>query len=58
VTGVRYGGPDGAGEIRADLTLTCDGRASVLRRASGCPPGPGVARAALDGAHAPAFARP
>jgi 2-polyprenyl-6-methoxyphenol hydroxylase-like FAD-dependent oxidoreductase len=37
VTGVRYRGPDGPGEIRADLTLACDGRASVLRRASGLP---------------------
>src|ERR1700684_1110333 len=37
VTGVRYRGPDGTGEIRADLTLACDGRASVLRRASGLP---------------------
>jgi 2-polyprenyl-6-methoxyphenol hydroxylase-like FAD-dependent oxidoreductase len=37
VTGVHYRGPDGAGEIRADLTLACDGRTSVLRRASGLP---------------------
>jgi 2-polyprenyl-6-methoxyphenol hydroxylase-like FAD-dependent oxidoreductase len=37
VTGVRYRGPDGAGEIHADLTLACDGRASTLRRASGLP---------------------
>jgi 2-polyprenyl-6-methoxyphenol hydroxylase-like FAD-dependent oxidoreductase len=37
VTGVRYRGPDGAGEIRADLAVACDGRASVLRRASGLP---------------------
>ncbi|MGO9156522.1 FAD-dependent oxidoreductase [Mycobacterium sp.] len=37
VTGVRYRGPDGAGEIQADLTLACDGRASALRRASGLP---------------------
>jgi 2-polyprenyl-6-methoxyphenol hydroxylase-like FAD-dependent oxidoreductase len=37
VTGVRYRGPDGAGEIHADLTLACDGRASALRRASGLP---------------------
>jgi 2-polyprenyl-6-methoxyphenol hydroxylase-like FAD-dependent oxidoreductase len=35
VAGVRYRGPDGAGEIHADLTLACDGRASALRRASG-----------------------
>jgi 2-polyprenyl-6-methoxyphenol hydroxylase-like FAD-dependent oxidoreductase len=37
VTGVRYRGPDGAGEIHADLTLACDGRASARRRASGLP---------------------
>jgi 2-polyprenyl-6-methoxyphenol hydroxylase-like FAD-dependent oxidoreductase len=37
VTGVRYRGPDGAGEIHVDLTLACDGRASALRRASGLP---------------------
>jgi 2-polyprenyl-6-methoxyphenol hydroxylase-like FAD-dependent oxidoreductase len=46
VTGVRYRGPDGAGEIHADLTLACDGRASALacdgrasalRRDSGLP---------------------
>lgn len=35
VIGVHYRGPDGAGEIRTDLTLACDGRASVLRRDSG-----------------------
>ena len=34
VIGVRYRGPEGDGEIRADLTLACDGRASALRRAS------------------------
>src|SRR6201991_386369 len=37
VTGVRYRGPNGSGEIHADLTLACDGRASALRRASGLP---------------------
>jgi 2-polyprenyl-6-methoxyphenol hydroxylase-like FAD-dependent oxidoreductase len=37
VIGVRFRGPDGAGEIPADLTLACDGRASALRRASGLP---------------------
>jgi 2-polyprenyl-6-methoxyphenol hydroxylase-like FAD-dependent oxidoreductase len=37
VTGVRYRGPDGAGEIHAGLTLACDGRGSALRRASGLP---------------------
>jgi 2-polyprenyl-6-methoxyphenol hydroxylase-like FAD-dependent oxidoreductase len=35
VTGVRYRGPGGDGEIHADLTLACDGRSSALRRASG-----------------------
>lgn len=37
VIGVHYRGPDGAGEIHADLTLACDGRASVLRSDSGLP---------------------
>jgi 2-polyprenyl-6-methoxyphenol hydroxylase-like FAD-dependent oxidoreductase len=37
VTGVRYRGPGGDGEIHADLTLACDGRSSALRRASGLP---------------------
>jgi 2-polyprenyl-6-methoxyphenol hydroxylase-like FAD-dependent oxidoreductase len=37
VIGVHYRDPDGAGEIHADLTLACDGRASALRRASGLP---------------------
>src|ERR1700752_3429233 len=36
-TGVGYRDPDGAGEIHADLTLACDGRASALRRDSGLP---------------------
>lgn len=36
VVGVRYRAKDGAtGEIRADLTVACDGRASTLRRAVG-----------------------
>lgn len=37
VTGVRYRGPDGEGELRADLTVACDGRWSVLRQQSGLP---------------------
>ena len=37
VAGVRYRGPDGDGELRADLTVACDGRWSVLRRQSGLP---------------------
>jgi 2-polyprenyl-6-methoxyphenol hydroxylase-like FAD-dependent oxidoreductase len=32
VTGVRYTSPDGAGELRADLVVGCDGRTSVVRR--------------------------
>jgi 2-polyprenyl-6-methoxyphenol hydroxylase-like FAD-dependent oxidoreductase len=32
VTGVRYQGPDGPGELRAELTVGCDGRWSVVRR--------------------------
>jgi 2-polyprenyl-6-methoxyphenol hydroxylase-like FAD-dependent oxidoreductase len=34
---VRYRDPHGVGEIHADLTLACDGRASALRRDSGLP---------------------
>jgi 2-polyprenyl-6-methoxyphenol hydroxylase-like FAD-dependent oxidoreductase len=32
ITGVRYLGPDGPGELRADLTVGCDGRTSTVRR--------------------------
>ncbi len=35
VTGITYDGPDGPGELRADLTVACDGRTSVLRQAAG-----------------------
>lgn len=36
VTGVRYRSADGSsGELRADLTVACDGRHSVLRDAAG-----------------------
>ncbi|CDO88676.1 FAD-dependent oxidoreductase [Mycobacterium triplex] len=35
VTGVRYRGPDGPGELRAELTVACDGRWSMARRAAG-----------------------
>ncbi|HEX4722372.1 MAG TPA: FAD-dependent oxidoreductase [Pseudonocardiaceae bacterium] len=38
VVGVRYQGPDGAGELRADLVVAADGRWSVLRRAAGLHP--------------------
>jgi 2-polyprenyl-6-methoxyphenol hydroxylase-like FAD-dependent oxidoreductase len=32
VAGVRYQGPDGPGELRAELTVACDGRWSIARR--------------------------
>jgi 2-polyprenyl-6-methoxyphenol hydroxylase-like FAD-dependent oxidoreductase len=35
VTGVRYQGPDGPGELKAELTVGCDGRWSTVRRAAG-----------------------
>jgi 2-polyprenyl-6-methoxyphenol hydroxylase-like FAD-dependent oxidoreductase len=35
VTGVRYRGPDGPGQLRADLTVGCDGRWSIVRREAG-----------------------
>lgn len=35
ITGVRYQGPDGPGELRADLTVGCDGRTSTVRREAG-----------------------
>ncbi|BBX00726.1 hypothetical protein BST36_00685 [Mycolicibacterium moriokaense] len=35
ITGVRYRGPDGFGELRADLTVACDGRTSLVRRDAG-----------------------
>jgi 2-polyprenyl-6-methoxyphenol hydroxylase-like FAD-dependent oxidoreductase len=35
VTGVRYQGPDGLGELRAELTVACDGRGSVVRHRAG-----------------------
>jgi 2-polyprenyl-6-methoxyphenol hydroxylase-like FAD-dependent oxidoreductase len=38
VVGVTYQGPDGPGELRADLTVAADGRWSVLRRAAGLVP--------------------
>src|SRR5215213_7414168 len=37
ITGLRYTGPDGPGELRADLVVGCDGRTSVVRRDSGLP---------------------
>ncbi|WP_119727683.1 FAD-dependent oxidoreductase [Thermomonospora amylolytica] len=38
ITGVRYHGPDGPGELRADLTVACDGRWSLCRRQAGLKP--------------------
>lgn len=35
VVGVRYRGPDGAGELRAGLTVACDGRWSIARQEAG-----------------------
>jgi 2-polyprenyl-6-methoxyphenol hydroxylase-like FAD-dependent oxidoreductase len=35
VTGVRYQGPGGPGELSADLTVACDGRTSLVRREAG-----------------------
>jgi len=32
---VRYQGPEGPGELRAELTVACDGRSSVVRREAG-----------------------
>jgi 2-polyprenyl-6-methoxyphenol hydroxylase-like FAD-dependent oxidoreductase len=35
ITGVRYQGPEGLGELRAELTVGCDGRWSIARREAG-----------------------
>lgn len=35
VVGVRYDGPDGPGELRAELTVACDGRWSIVRQEAG-----------------------
>jgi 2-polyprenyl-6-methoxyphenol hydroxylase-like FAD-dependent oxidoreductase len=35
VTGVRYRGPEGPGELRAELTVACDGRWSLARHEAG-----------------------
>ncbi|MGE2817233.1 FAD-dependent oxidoreductase [Mycobacterium heidelbergense] len=35
VTGVRYEGPEGPGELRAELTVACDGRWSIPQRDAG-----------------------
>ncbi|GAA1240929.1 FAD-dependent oxidoreductase [Prauserella halophila] len=38
VVGVRHSGPDGDGELHADLTVAADGRWSLPRRAAGLTP--------------------
>ena len=38
VVGVRYDSPDGPGELRADLTIACDGRWSLCRHEGGLVP--------------------
>lgn len=35
VVGVRYDGPDGPAELRAELTVACDGRWSIVRQEAG-----------------------
>jgi 2-polyprenyl-6-methoxyphenol hydroxylase-like FAD-dependent oxidoreductase len=35
ITGVRYQGPEGPGELRAELTVGCDGRGSIARQEAG-----------------------
>ncbi|HEU4359957.1 MAG TPA: FAD-dependent oxidoreductase [Mycobacterium sp.] len=35
VTGVRYQSPSGSGELRAELTVACDGRWSIARQQAG-----------------------
>lgn len=35
VVGVSYQSPDGPGELRADLTVACDGRGSIVREQAG-----------------------
>jgi 2-polyprenyl-6-methoxyphenol hydroxylase-like FAD-dependent oxidoreductase len=35
VIGVRYHGPEGDGELRAELTVACDGRWSIARQEAG-----------------------
>lgn len=38
VTGVRYEGPEGPGQLRAELTVACDGRTSTVRSQAGMVP--------------------
>jgi 2-polyprenyl-6-methoxyphenol hydroxylase-like FAD-dependent oxidoreductase len=35
ISGVRYQGPEGPGELRAELTVACDGRWSIARQEAG-----------------------
>lgn len=35
IAGVRYQGPDGPGELRAELTVGCDGRTSIVLQQAG-----------------------
>ncbi|MGH3531532.1 MAG: FAD-dependent oxidoreductase [Mycobacterium sp.] len=35
ITGVRYQSPTGSGELRAELTVACDGRGSIARHEAG-----------------------
>ena len=35
ISGVRYQGPQGLGELRAELTVACDGRWSIARQEAG-----------------------
>ncbi|MBI3689905.1 MAG: FAD-dependent monooxygenase, partial [Mycolicibacterium aromaticivorans] len=35
ISGVTYTSPDGDGELRADLTVACDGRTSIVRQSAG-----------------------
>jgi 2-polyprenyl-6-methoxyphenol hydroxylase-like FAD-dependent oxidoreductase len=38
ITGVQYQGSEGQGQLRADLTVACDGRTSLVRREAGLVP--------------------
>lgn len=38
VTGVRFTGPDGPGQLKATLTVACDGRTSTVRQDAGLVP--------------------
>ena len=53
VTGVRYTGPDGPAELRADLIVGCDGRTSVVRRDAALPYGNTRCRSTSGGSDCP-----